>query len=184
MTPTRPKPPRPTRLTRPKPLMLTRTLRPTKPLRSLMPLRPMRPTRLIWPLIPKKSNSALLISPSEFDATINFEDLSQKIAGTAFAPSETVIGTARAPSKFRITIESTTNLWRSLILMMRPMGPMLLRPTRALWPKRSLSFAIAAVVDIAPSWFLFSSFCLTMPLPFTPSQNILQSLQKWKDISE
>jgi len=46
----------------------------------------MRPTRLIWPLIPKHSDSALLISPSEFDATINFEDLLQKIAGTAFAP--------------------------------------------------------------------------------------------------
>jgi hypothetical protein len=33
--------------------------------------------------------------------------------------------------------------------------------------KRSLSFAVAAVVDIVPSWFLFSRFCSTMPLPFT-----------------
>jgi len=66
--------------------------------------------RLSWLLILKKYDSALRISPSEFDATINFEDLSQKIAGTAlFAPSEMVIGTARAPSQFRITIESTTN---------------------------------------------------------------------------
>jgi hypothetical protein len=63
--------------------------------------------RLIWPLIPKHSDSALLISPSEFDATINFEDLSQKIAGTAFAPSETV-------SQFRITIELTTS-WNPLV---------------------------------------------------------------------
>jgi hypothetical protein len=70
--------------------------------------------RLIWPLIPKHSDSALLISPSEFDATKNFEDLLQKIAGTAFAPSETVIGTARAPSQFRITIESTTS-WNLLV---------------------------------------------------------------------
>ena len=60
-------------------------------------------------MIPKKYDSALLISPSELDATINFEDLSKKIAGTAFAPSEIMIGTARAPSKFRITIELTTN---------------------------------------------------------------------------
>ena len=96
----------------------------------------------------KKSDSALLISPFEIDATKNFEDLSQKIAVTAFAPPETVIGTACAPSQFRITIESTTNwnllvewdisvCWRSLILTMRPMGPTLFRPTRALWPKRS-----------------------------------------------
>ncbi len=63
-------------------------------------------------------------------------------------------------------------------------GANVVAANKGIVPKRSLSFAIAAVVDIASFWFLFSSFCSTMPLPFTPSQNILQSLQKWKDILE
>jgi hypothetical protein len=35
--------------------------------------------------------------------------------------------------------------------------------------KEVIEFSVAAVVDIVPSQFLFSSFYSTMPLPFTPS---------------
>ncbi len=53
---------------------------------------------------------------------------------------------------------------------------------------RTFGFAIATVVEIKGTGkmeqfaVVFSGFCLTTVLPFTPSQNILQSMPKTRDI--
>jgi hypothetical protein len=53
---------------------------------------------------------------------------------------------------------------------------------------RTFGFAIATVVEIKGKGkieqfaFVFSGFCSTTALPFNPSQNILQSMPKTRDI--
>jgi len=111
-----------------------------------------------------------------------------RIVGKVRAPSErnaalteAIFGANLAPSEFEIWIDSTTN-WKP-----PPQLIPYLFATSTRWLTRRSS--LASLFDLLERRHillasgLFADRCLTTtpPLYFTPSQNIQQSLQKWRD---
>ncbi len=145
---------------RPKPMTPMRPIYPTRmhSTKSLRPIRPMWPTRLI--------------------SLIWLTRLVQPTRSTSLRPLRLM--RSMRPTRPLLHLIALAHIFSVAVVF----------NGTTFTCARTFGFAIATVVEIEGNGKIeqfasvFSDFCSTTALPFTPSQNILQSMPKTRDILE